>query len=103
MRPSKFEATLTAAEWLLRIEDGPLTEADKAEFLAWLRASPVHVREYLGVARAGRRLSIAFSKQLPSDLQEVLKRMRRDVRLPGPIELTEHKGRRKFNGRSRSG
>lgn len=113
MRQPKFDATLRAAEWLLRVEDGPLTEADKAEFLAWLKASPVHVREYLGVTRAGRRLPLAFSKQTLSDLQEVHDLMRhlrlaehKGLRghkgLREPRELTEHKGRHKINGGSTS-
>jgi len=98
MRRPKFDATLRAAEWLLRIEDGPLTEADKAEFLAWLKASPVHVREYLGVARAGSRLPIAI-KEMPFDLEEALKAIRRFV-LTENTGLAEHKGHRKINGGS---
>lgn len=108
MRQPRFDATLRAAEWLLRIEDGPLTAADKGEFLAWLKASPVHVREYLGVTRAGRRLPLAFSKQTLSDLQEVHDlirhlRLAKHKGLREPRELTEHKGRHKINGGSTSG
>jgi len=103
MRRPKFDATLRAAEWLLRIEYGPLTEADKAEFLAWLKASPVHVREYLGVARAGSRLPIAFRKQPRSDGQDPeLVRGQTIHRIIQQLRLNEHKGRRKANGRSNS-
>ena len=104
MRRTKFDATLRAAEWLLKIEDGPLTEADKAELLAWLKASPVHVREYLGVARAGSRLPIAFRKQTRSDAQGPELVRRQTIRqIMQHLRLIEQKGRRKANGRSTSG
>ena len=48
-----------AAEWFIANETGSFAEEDAAEFLAWLKASPVHLREYLGVARVARRLSAA--------------------------------------------
>lgn len=37
----------TANEWLVRLNDGHVTPADELAFDAWLRESPVHVREYL--------------------------------------------------------
>jgi transmembrane sensor len=37
-----------ATEWLL-MNRNPDAESASADFLAWLRASPMHVREYLGV------------------------------------------------------
>jgi transmembrane sensor len=43
-------ATEEAAEWLVRIESGPLTAADRVEFADWLRESPLHVAETLRVA-----------------------------------------------------
>ena len=54
------EVLLKAADWLLRIEDGPLSEAEKSEFLAWLREKPLHVRKYLSAARVARNLPLAF-------------------------------------------
>ena len=55
---------LKTAEWLLRIEDGPLSEAEKSEFLAWLKSSqsPLHVRKYLRAARVVRYLPLAFKE-----------------------------------------
>jgi ferric-dicitrate binding protein FerR (iron transport regulator) len=53
---------LKAAEWFLRIEDGPLSEAEKSEFLAWLRSEPLHVRKYLSAARVARCLPSAYKK-----------------------------------------
>jgi len=36
-----------AAEWLVKHRDGDLGSAEKAQFDAWLRSSPQHVRAYL--------------------------------------------------------
>jgi transmembrane sensor len=36
-----------ANEWLVKLNDDPLTEEDELAFDAWLRESPTHVREYL--------------------------------------------------------
>ena len=49
-----------AADWLLRIEDGPLSKAEKSKFLAWLKLSPLHVRKYLSAARVAGYLPLAF-------------------------------------------
>lgn len=35
-----------AADWVIRLEDG-LTQTETLAFVGWLRASPVHIREYL--------------------------------------------------------
>ena len=48
-----------AAEWFIAHQSGTLDEEESAAFLAWLKASPVHVREYLGVARVARHLPAA--------------------------------------------
>ena len=48
-----------AGEWFVAQQAGPLAEEESAAFLAWLRASPVHVREYLGVARVAHHLAVA--------------------------------------------
>jgi transmembrane sensor len=51
-----------AGEWFIANEAGSLAEEDVAAFLAWLKASPVHVREYLGVARIAHHLPAALGK-----------------------------------------
>jgi ferric-dicitrate binding protein FerR (iron transport regulator) len=38
-----------AAEWLVRLTDA--TADEKREFMDWLRQSPLHVREFMLVAR----------------------------------------------------
>jgi transmembrane sensor len=48
--------TQVAADWYAAHRAGPLSEAQRAQFLAWLKASPQHVEEYLGVAAMERAL-----------------------------------------------
>src|SRR5262249_22096911 len=50
-----------AGEWFIANQGGVLPEEDRAAFLGWLKASPVHVREYLGVARIARDLRAAVA------------------------------------------
>jgi transmembrane sensor len=49
-----------AGEWFVAHQTGSLDEESNAAFLAWLKASPVHVREYLGVARIANALPAAM-------------------------------------------
>lgn len=46
-----------AADWYTAHRAGPLSAADRARFLAWLKASPIHIEEYLGVAALERMLT----------------------------------------------
>jgi len=48
-----------AGDWFIANQAGALSAEDSSAFLAWLTASPIHVREYLGVARIARHLSAA--------------------------------------------
>jgi transmembrane sensor len=55
-----------AGEWFIAYQAGSLAEEDGAAFLAWLKASPIHVREYLGVARIAHHLPAALGEaQVP--------------------------------------
>jgi len=57
-----------AAEWFIANQAGSLAEEDGAAFLAWLKASPVHVSEYLGVARIAHHLpAVVGEPQVPLD------------------------------------
>jgi transmembrane sensor len=68
---------VTAGEWFIANQAGTLGDEDSAAFLAWLRASPIHVREYLGVARIAHRLpTVLGSPQVP--LQTFLEQVRED-------------------------
>jgi transmembrane sensor len=45
-----------AGEWFVTNDEGPLGEEDSAALVAWLKASPVHVEEFLGVSVVARDL-----------------------------------------------
>lgn len=51
-----------AAEWYVVHRDGELSQAQREEFLHWLRASPLHVREYLAISRIGTDLGAVASR-----------------------------------------
>ncbi len=48
-----------AGEWFIANQTGALSDDEGAAFLAWLQASPIHVKEYLGVAYIARNLGTA--------------------------------------------
>jgi transmembrane sensor len=48
-----------AADWFVQNRGGPLEREARAAFVAWLRASPLHVEEYLGMAAVARDLAVA--------------------------------------------
>jgi transmembrane sensor len=43
-----------ASEWLVANDEGPLKACDSAALAAWLKTSPVHVEEFLGVSVLAR-------------------------------------------------
>jgi transmembrane sensor len=43
-----------AGEWFIANQAGALTAEESDAFLAWLRSSPLHVKEYLEIARIAR-------------------------------------------------
>lgn len=61
-----------ATEWVVRLAAPDLSQADKVAFAAWLRASPIHVREYLNVEAVRAALEAAV-KDDASDIGELLK------------------------------
>lgn len=58
-RQIRAAITRRAADWFAAHRAGPLVEKERAEFFAWLKASPIHVEEYLGVAALERALHLA--------------------------------------------
>src|SRR5262249_20744532 len=55
-----------AGEWVIANQAGSLDEEESAAFLAWLKASPMHVREYLAVARIAHHLpAVVGQPQVP--------------------------------------
>ena len=45
-----------AGEWFVANDEGPLDARDSAALAAWLKTSPVHVEEFLGVSVIARDL-----------------------------------------------
>jgi transmembrane sensor len=60
-----------AAAWFVQNRSGSLDPAARAAFMMWLRASPVHVDEYLAVAVVARDLSVAAADPA-TDLEALL-------------------------------
>jgi transmembrane sensor len=48
-----------AGEWFVANDEGPLDAQDSAALAAWLKTSPVHVEEFLGVSAIARDLKEA--------------------------------------------
>ncbi len=64
-----------AAEWLVATDEGPLDVQESAALAAWLKASPVHVEEFLRVSAIARDLREAHTDPDYS-LETVLARAR---------------------------
>jgi len=66
-----------AGTWFIANQSGSLAQAELAEFMAWLKASPIHVEEYLGVALVAHDLpAAAEDPQMP--LESLLELARTD-------------------------
>ena len=81
-----------AADWYLTLQAGPLDEAERRQFLAWLKASPLHIEEFLRVSRLSAGLKVAAQEpQVPIDeLLAVLRTAppevaRLETTRPGPV------------------
>ena len=57
----KVRATIAeqAGEWFVANEEGSLDARDSAALAAWLKTSPVHIEEFLGVSAIARDLKEA--------------------------------------------
>ncbi len=64
-----------AGEWFVANEEGPLDARDSAALAAWLKNSPVHIEEFLGVSAIARDLKEARTDPEYS-LQAILARAR---------------------------
>jgi transmembrane sensor len=85
--------TQVAADWYAAHRAGPLSEAERAAFLAWLKASPLHIEEYLGVAALERTLTAATAEP-PMSIDALVEMARRDptevvVDIAGPSVIRE--------------
>jgi transmembrane sensor len=53
-----------AAEWFVANREGSLDPVQRATFAAWLKTSPMHVEEYLGIALLARDLRAAADPEV---------------------------------------
>jgi len=66
-----------AGTWFIANQSGSLEQAERAAFVAWLKASPIHVEEYLGIALIAHDLPAAMGEpDLP--LESLLEMARAD-------------------------
>lgn len=71
-----------AAEWLVEFECGPLSDAQRREFISWLKRSPVHVEEFLQISAIHEQL--ADVPALKDSLEDLLAEAEETVvTLPG--------------------
>jgi len=97
MTPSEEQVRSAVAQqagtWFIANQSGSLEHADRAAFVAWLKASPIHVEEYLGVALVAHDLpAAAEDPQLP--LESLIEMARADdmdgvVPLEAPLRVRE--------------
>jgi transmembrane sensor len=84
-----------AAEWLVANDEGALDAGESAALTAWLKASPVHVEEFLGVSVIARDLREA-STDPEYSLEAVLARARVEDESPvqslGPRAIAPVRG-----------
>lgn len=60
-----------ASEWVVRLGSSDLSYADRVAFAAWLRSSPVHVKEYLRAQTTWEAMDEAAQKD-SSDIQTLM-------------------------------
>jgi transmembrane sensor len=82
-----------AGTWFIANQSGSLEQDERAAFVAWLKASPVHVEEYLGVALIAHDLPAA-AEDPQEPLESLLELARADdsdgvVRLEASLPVRE--------------
>jgi transmembrane sensor len=82
--------TQLAADWFVAHRTRSLSDAERAEFLGWLKSSPVHIEEYLGIAALERILPDAAGT--PAIPLPELAAMARDGRSASVVELVPAAG-----------
>jgi transmembrane sensor len=64
-------AAQQAAEWFVENRSGALSASRKREFIRWLGACPLHIKEYLAIARTAVDVA-AFAECVDTPLAELL-------------------------------
>lgn len=82
--------TQLAADWFVAHRTRPLSDAERAEFLGWLKSSPLHIEEYLGIAALERILPDATGT--PAIPLADLAAMARDGRSASVVEFVAAPG-----------
>lgn len=85
-----------AAEWLVAIDDVGLDAAAKREFLAWLKQSPDHIREFLQLSAL--HVELAQNPELNQTIDTLVAAARADV-IALPDETTNKRPTRSASGR----
>lgn len=83
-----------AADWFVGNQSEPLAEQERVAFMSWLRASPIHVEEYLRMAAISRDLGVAAADPqltLEGLLAEV--RQEREQHATGASDIRARPGR----------
>ena len=82
MTPAKDQVRIAAAgqaaEWFISNQDQALDHDQRAAFVAWLKSSPIHIEEYLGIALVSRDLRMAVEEPGES-LESLLEIARADA------------------------
>lgn len=90
----KSMITERAAEWFIAHRGAALNSTERSEFVAWLKASPEHIREYLAVAGASRDV-MAAAQDFDIGLESLLDQARREsLVVISPPELLRHRTER---------
>lgn len=68
-RDRRQRAALEASEWVLRLQDPKVSRSQRAEYVRWLRESPLHVAEMLRVSHVhGELTDFPYWKEIaPAD------------------------------------
>jgi len=74
-----------AAEWFIANRGASLERNARTAFIAWLKASPVHVEEYLGVAAVARDLAAA-SEDPHLDVESLLAQASKEGENVAPLD-----------------
>lgn len=86
-----------AADWVVTNQDGMPDDVQRADFVAWLKASPIHVEEYLGMALVARDLRAA-SRDAEASSQTLIEQARADsggvVAIGAPVARPEPTAKR---------
>src|SRR4029453_8061735 len=75
----RIAAAGQAAEWFITNQDATPDSAQRAAFVAWLKASPIHIEEYLGVALVSRDLRTAAEGDSDRVLEALVNEARAEV------------------------